>query len=206
MIDPESKKKRQREATRRYRERLRAAGLPTFLPNSDERKAQIRERMRVKRAEAREQGAVVPGDDWWTRNRESHREKGRRWRAANPERASELMRSVQASRRSTPWGQINNRIWTVMHRAVRANSARETKYTRALGYTWATLRTHLEAQFLPGMGWDNWGEVWELDHIRPVSEFQYVSLDDPLFREAWRLNNLRPLWRADNQAKGKRSA
>lgn len=54
------------------------------------------------------------------------------------------------------------------------------------------------------MTWDNWGDVWELDHIKPLSLFKYTSLDDPLFREAWALSNLRPLWREANASKGKK--
>ena len=204
MLDVETKRARQREATRRYRERLRAAGLPTSPPNTEERKAQIRDYMRAKRAEATQRADPLPSDEWWKRNPEKHRERTRRWRTENLEYARAITRDNQADRRSTPWGQINNRIWTVIHWGVRANATRLGKYNRALGYTWATLRAHLEAQFQPGMNWDNWGEAWELDHVRPASEFRYVSLDDPLFREAWQLSNLRPLWRADNQAKGRR--
>jgi hypothetical protein len=185
--------------------------LPLSKPITEERKAQIREYMRAKRAAAHERGEVIPEDIWWRNNPEANREKGRRWRSKNQERAREVTRQSQKTRRSTPWGQINNRLWPIMHWAVIASRRNpyigsRSKYTRALGYTWATLRAHLEAQFLPGMEWDNWGSVWELDHIRPVSGFRYISLDDPLFREAWHLDNLRPLWRADNQAKGRRLA
>lgn len=90
-----------------------------------------------------------------------------------------------------------------MHGCVRRNSGNASKYTAALGYLWSALRAHLEARFEPGMTWENWGDVWELDHIKPLSSFLYTSLDDPLFRKAWALNNLRPLARAANAAKGK---
>src|SRR3546814_9720873 len=59
-----------------------------------------------------------------------------------------------------------------------------------VGYTVADLMAHLERQFLPGMSWDNRGE-WHIDHIRPLCSFEFTSLDDPQFREAWALTNLR---------------
>lgn len=71
-----------------------------------------------------------------------------------------------------------------------------------MGYMWPDFRAHLGAQFTPAMSWENWGDVWELDHIKPLSSFRYESLDDPLFRECWALRNLRPLPREENATKG----
>lgn len=65
------------------------------------------------------------------------------------------------------------------------------------------LRAHLERQFLPGMGWHNMAE-WHIDHILPKDSFQYSGPDDPEFAACWALPNLRPLWAADNHAKGSR--
>lgn len=89
-----------------------------------------------------------------------------------------------------------------MMNGVRCNSAGSGQYATAVGYSWSMLREHLEAQFTPEMNWDNWGSVWELDHIKPLSMFRYESLLDPLFREAWQLSNLRPLLKHENAAKG----
>src|SRR3546814_14741028 len=72
-----------------------------------------------------------------------------------------------------------------------------------VGYTVADLMAHLERQFLPGMSWDNRGE-WHIDHIRTLCSFEFTSPDDPQFREAWALTNLRPLWARDNLRTGGR--
>lgn len=56
------------------------------------------------------------------------------------------------------------------------------------------------------MTWETWGAVWEIDHIKPLSHFRYESISDPLFRECWALNNLRPLLRAENASKFTKSA
>lgn len=60
---------------------------------------------------------------------------------------------------------------------------------------------HLEAQFAPGMTWENRGE-WHVDHIRPLASF---DLTDPeQLRTASHYTNLQPLWASDNLAKGAR--
>lgn len=203
MDRSEDQKARQREATRRWRERRKAAGLPR-PKTSDASKAKEAARLRERRAAAKAAGVVLPADDWFQKNPDKHRARVRKWRANNLDRARALNREMQAMRRSTPWGAINNRLWPVMHSAVRRGSQRRSKYTDALGYLWTDLRRHLESQFSDGMTWENWGAVWHLDHIRPVSAFQYTSLDDPLFREAWALSNIRPLSADENLRKGAR--
>lgn len=62
---------------------------------------------------------------------------------------------------------------------------------------------HLESKFEPWMGWDNFGFYgWHIDHIKPLAAFDYQTPDDPQFREAWALSNLRPLAAVDNWKKG----
>lgn len=57
------------------------------------------------------------------------------------------------------------------------------------------LRRWLEAKFLPGMTWENYGE-WHVDHIMPCASF---DLSDPVQqRTCFRWTNLQPLWAADN--------
>lgn len=172
------------------------------MPLSEQQKEKARAYMAERRRLAKEKGETLPGDNWAALNPEKHRKRVARWRSENTKRAGEIYRANQAVRRSTPWGQITNRIWPCLHRGVFAKRPRSGKYTTALGYSWADLRVHLESQFSPEMTWGNWGEVWELDHIRPLSTFRYTSLSDPLFRECWALSNLRPLLREHNQEKG----
>jgi len=73
---------------------------------------------------------------------------------------------------------------------------------KLLGYTVNELINHLESQFTEenGYSWDNMDE-WHIDHIRPVSSFDYDSTDHPDFKKCWALNNLQPLWASDNISK-----
>jgi hypothetical protein len=69
-----------------------------------------------------------------------------------------------------------------------------------VGYSLDRLRRHLERKFLPGMSWANMGS-WHVDHIIPVSVFNFKTAEDVDFKKCWALKNLQPLWAADNMAK-----
>ena len=69
-----------------------------------------------------------------------------------------------------------------------------------LGFDKHTLREHLESQFTDDMSWGNMSE-WHIDHIRPVSSFNFDSTEHPDFKKCWALNNLQPLWALDNLRK-----
>ena len=85
---------------------------------------------------------------------------------------------------------------TLIHRALGKNKAGRS-WREFVNYSLEELMSHLERQFLPGMTWENKGE-WHIDHIIPRSSFEYESPDDPEFKQAWALTNLRPLWAIDN--------
>lgn len=82
-------------------------------------------------------------------------------------------------------------------------SKRRRSWQDVVGYTLEQLRAHLEAQFLPGMSWENIGK-WHIDHIVPVAAFKFTSVKDAEFLACWALSNLRPLWDLENRTKGAR--
>ena len=62
--------------------------------------------------------------------------------------------------------------------------------------------SHIESQFKEGMSWKNHGiHGWHIDHIRPISSFNFESCNDPEFKECWALENLQPLWAKENLSK-----
>ncbi len=83
-------------------------------------------------------------------------------------------------------------------------------------YTMVELKKYLELQFEPWMNWSNWGKynsktwddkdsstwTWQLDHIKPASEFVYKSMVEPQFFECWALENLRPYSAKQNSIDG----
>jgi hypothetical protein len=63
-----------------------------------------------------------------------------------------------------------------------------------LGYTSEELRHHLESKFEYDMNWENYGKLWQIDHIIPVSLFK----SDTPVSIANSLINLRPLYTTIN--------
>ncbi len=69
-----------------------------------------------------------------------------------------------------------------------------------VGYTLEDLKKHLAKQFVNEMSWENYGQ-WHIDHIIPVSVFNFKKPNDIDFRKCWDLKNLRPLWKEENLKK-----
>ena len=65
------------------------------------------------------------------------------------------------------------------------------------------LRRKLEAQFKPGMTWDNYGQqTWHIDHIIPCAAFDFTDINQ--LRKCFHHSNLQPLWAIENHRKGAR--
>lgn len=102
----------------------------------------------------------------------------REWRKRNP-----LAHNISLHIRRSLHGNKNSQRWeSLVH------------------YTLNDLKKHLEKQFSKGMSWENYGK-WEIDHIIPVSAFNFTSSKDLDFKRCWSLGNLRPLWKKDNREK-----
>ena len=63
------------------------------------------------------------------------------------------------------------------------------------------LLAHIESKWLPGMTWENHGQMgWHIDHILPCDMFDMT--DEAQQRACFHYTNLQPLWWLDNIRKG----
>lgn len=129
--------------------------------------------------------------------REAERKQRRQYAASGKKRESKIRQ------RSTSMGRINRNLSEVIRRHFREFKAGKPLggWKAVVGYSLQDLKEHLEAQFKPGMSWNNYGE-WSIDHIRPKASYFFLSADDPQFKELWALDNLQPLWALENSYKG----
>ena len=139
------------------------------------------------------------------RYRERHPERVRanneRYKLQNKEKVAQSKARYKAKLLATSEGRLNSRI-SAQVRGYVARGVKEGKSFRdMLGWTIDDLKSHLEKQFVSGMGWHNMSE-WHIDHIIPLSHF--LQEDEFDVRAAWALTNLRPLWAKENQSKGGR--
>ncbi len=62
------------------------------------------------------------------------------------------------------------------------------------------LKNHLEEQFKPGMNWENYGKVWNVDHIIPISYFPLKDMPELIY-VASHWTNLRPMFVKEHRAR-----
>lgn len=150
---------------------------------------------------------------WTKANRDKylqlHRETMRRKRAGikrkprqtHEEKMSKHNAYVKKRREQDPEYKLSRILRCRLHHALKGNS-KSASTLELLGTTVEHLRQHLEAQFLPGMTWQNHGQgkdKWVVDHMMPVRSFDLTQEDQQWQCFHW--TNLQPLWDPDNNAK-----
>lgn len=83
---------------------------------------------------------------------------------------------------------------------VRGALNKEKEFRSEYGYSIASLIYALETKFDPSMNFGNYGAVWEIDHAKPLTEFDLTDILQ--FQQAINPSNLQPLFRGENQSKG----
>ena len=69
-----------------------------------------------------------------------------------------------------------------------------------IGCSIEELKKYLEAKFLEGMNWSNYGlKGWHIDHIKPCSSFDLTNEEE--LKKCFHYTNLQPLWCRDNWSK-----
>jgi hypothetical protein len=88
-----------------------------------------------------------------------------------------------------------------LNELLKEGEAKGGKILEILGCTIPQLMVHLEAQFVEGMAWNNYGPMWHIDHIRPCSSFDLTNLEQQ--KSCFHFSNLQPLLAQENLRKGK---
>jgi Fe2+ transport system protein B len=79
---------------------------------------------------------------------------------------------------------------------------KNTKTNTTIKYLGCSIQeyiVYLENMFLEGMNWGNYGAIWEIDHIIPISSFD-LTQDDNIFK-AFNYKNTQPLFKTTEIAK-----
>lgn len=149
--------------------------------------------LRLKREAARRLRATPKG---LAASRKANRENSRRV-GATPE-GREARRAYCAHRYHTdPVFRLTKILRARLYDALNGRT-KSAATVELVGCPVSALLPHLEAQFLPGMSWENYGE-WHVDHRRPCASF---DLSDPEEQRAcFHFTNLQPLWVADHRIK-----
>ena len=97
---------------------------------------------------------------------------------------------------------LTKRLYSVIRQAILKDKEGWT-WESWVGYGLHDLCNRLIETLPEGFTWIDYldGKL-ELDHIMPVSAFDYETPDDPEFKECWKLENLRLVTPKENHEKG----
>jgi len=89
---------------------------------------------------------------------------------------------------------------------IRINKALKNNYKKSssielLGCDLNFYKQYLESQFKSDMSWENYGKLWDIDHIKPCASFD-LSLKEEQ-EKCFHYSNTQPLYKIDNLRKNK---
>jgi hypothetical protein len=139
--------------------------------------------------------------NYFGENKDKISEYHKNWRGSNRDYSEYKKKYNKKLRSESPKFKLTSNFRTAIWESLRERGSKKTNRTfNLLGYTIEDLVSHLETLFQDGMSWDNYGD-WHVDHIVPISNFNYISSDSKEFMECWSLSNLQPLWKRENLSK-----
>jgi len=89
---------------------------------------------------------------------------------------------------------LRNRIRIALN-----NNSKFSSSIELLGCSIEEFKLYLEKQFLKGMNWENFGIVWEIDHIKGCCNFDLIQEKEQ--KECFHYSNQQPLFKTTKIAK-----
>lgn len=195
----EDERRKGRERCRRHRQKdpeLFRQKRREWYAKNPERIARYKQTKKEKRPLAQAQYSKR----WRSKNPEKQREACRDWEKRNREHVNAKARERLAA---NPALKIQRRLRCRMRYALHNQSTcKSAKTSSLLGCEPAFLARYLQARFTPEMTWENYGSVWEVDHVTPCSAYDLTKAAQQ--RKCFHFSNLQPLLKGRNRSKGPR--
>lgn len=138
---------------------------------------------------------------WVERNREKSNSIKKAWKLRNREKYLKKERDRERTKCAVnPMHRLSCRVSKAIWAFFKGGKAGR-KWSELVGYDLEQLKQRVESLFSGTMTWENYGKVWELDHIRPKSWFTGYPTPEDAVRAAWALTNLQPLLISKNRSK-----
>tara|TARA_R110001632_G_scaffold32184_1_gene83512 strand:+ start:277 stop:963 length:687 start_codon:yes stop_codon:yes gene_type:complete len=140
--------------------------------------------------------------------KEQHIERAKNWRSDNQEKASQYNKKYFQNNKVKRYRYMKNRYHNdlntkiaIIHRS-RLLKAIKNKSKSSLEYLGCSIEeviTYITSQFHHPMSWDNHGDIWEIDHIKPLCNFNFENENE--CNIAFHYTNLQPLFKTSGIAK-----
>jgi hypothetical protein len=136
---------------------------------------------------------------WYQENKEKWNEYIKEYREKNIDKIRETKRNYEKTRKhNDPLYKLIANFRTAIYTVLKENNLNKYgHYFEILQYSPEDLVKHLEKQFEDGMTWKNYGE-WHVDHILPITYFNFKEVGDEEFLKCWGLDNLQAMWGEEN--------
>ena len=118
-------------------------------------------------------------------------------RQSHEERMANLAKYKRKRYHSDMNYRTRRRLSSQMHKFI-TGRVKKSRMRKLVGISAEECRQHIEAQFLEGMSWDNYGQ-WHVDHIVPCDSFDLTDAEQQ--RECFHYTNVQPLWGEENTRK-----
>jgi len=129
--------------------------------------------------------------DWKAKNKDRRREENRLYQKIYGKNRRKIDIQFKIA------GNLRNRLNRIVNNKFKPGST-----VKDLGCSIDFLIKYLESQFKKDWNWDNYGKIWEIDHIIPLSHFDLTNRQE--FLKACYYTNLRPLEISKNRSENNR--
>ncbi|NTJ22243.1 hypothetical protein [Rhizobium rhizogenes] len=191
-------------------EKIKAAGLRWYLENKEHA---TKKRMEWRSANPERDAETLRryrdanpnrAAEIYAADPSTYLKKKAEWRKNNPEKFREITRKSREKSRQNPQYVLEAAIRNGVYRGIKQGSKAGKRTFDLLGYTSSELKKHIEKLFSEDMSWDNYGRgdgKWHIDHKIPLSAHNYSDPNHIDFKKAWAMENLQPMWEAENLSK-----
>lgn len=130
---------------------------------------------------------------FYTNCKKCNNERNKKFAKNNPEKMREFWRKTREN--------IQNRLKSNLSRRIRNSikTGKESKTLEYIGCSMEEFKRWLEYQFTDDMSWENYGKLWNLDHVIPCKDFDLTSEEN--IKKCFIWENTRPLNSIENFVK-----
>jgi hypothetical protein len=131
-------------------------------------------------------------------NRRKSRDRATVYRQLNRETKNSNAVKYAKKKRATDLAyRLKDNLRRRIRKVLTAAGVRKSNRTHELlGCSPSFFREHIESLFTDGINWSNYGEVWQIDHIKPLALFDLRDVEQQ--KLAFNFRNCRPLDKLTN--------
>lgn len=205
----EENKDRERERSKKYREENREKIKKKREESKEERKIYLiknKEKIKLQQREYylnnKEEMKYRSRKNRQNEDKNKAKSRAKKWRLRNKKRLSDRRSNYRKKRiENDPSFRLRGSIRSLISISLKNGFTIKSKKTiEILGCSFDEFKIFIENKFDEKMNWENYGEYWQLDHIKPIS----WAVNEKELYEFNHYSNFQPLYWLDNIIKGNR--